>query len=700
MSETSEEKHLIQFARKLFVITAATAALGGSLNAQTYTVVDLGAISGPTNPKDINDSRQICGVDGARPFYWENGTIGTLAPLSANLLAGSANGINASGVVVGRSKFVAPNQAFPGPGDRSTKWDTLGVPSDLGTLRVNTTPFFGDLDSANAISDSGVIVGHAQSDTQSFAYRWDNGTMTSLGSLGANFGSSANSINANGTIVGWSLYGFGIKQAVRWTGSSILPLGFSAGQNQSIANAINDSDVTVGYSYTQNSNFTNKYATRWEANGGIVDLSLFLPPGQSWANDINNDGVTVGTMGIPVDNHSAGFAFLYDPDGCGLVDLNTYLPNSGTLFTTLSESTAINDNGDIVGWGLLPDLSTHAFLLVKNTAGAGAVTEPCGATTQVDLIAGQHYTVGSICVANDGNTLCVEYKLNAGQCMTESHLEIALTLADIPQTKSGNPKVGKFTYSTNHSPPTSEFSYCISLDELGFAPGSELVIAAHAAMCSGETGWGEGPGFSGNNWAMYLGHTVGECCPEDAAAASTHRTESQGTWGAPCPDSAAACELAANFDALYPFGLVVGTWNSVVLTSSAAVRDVLPASGAAAALSTSYVNPTLADPEDPNGQATEAGAFLGNVVALELNVRADASLPYFGHPYVRLANMLLVDGPCAGMTVLAVLDEANRVLGGEPGTLGQSAADLNAVCRAINDTFLDPAVPGVLLIKP
>ena len=137
-------------------------------------------------------------------------------------------------------------------------------------------------------------------------------------------------------------------------------------------------------------------------------------------------------------------------------------------------------------------------------------------STVTNLIAAQFYDVGDIYVTHDESFIYVKYMMTEpGWCLHETHLHIATTLAGIPMTKNGNPKVGQFEYSGSHDCLT-EYTYTIPL---AWAPGAELVIAAHAVVGQSggdntsrntfypsghETAWGEGVSFPGNNWAMYF----------------------------------------------------------------------------------------------------------------------------------------------------------------------------------------------------
>ena len=121
--------------------------------------------------------------------------------------------------------------------------------------------------------------------------------------------------------------------------------------------------------------------------------------------------------------------------------------------------------------------------------GNGIATTPVMAHTEeepfvVDLIAGggnekSATDVGDIEIWNDGNNLYVTYKTDYPWCFTETHLHIALTLEEIPQTKKGNPIPGHFTYNDVWDPGKTEYTYSIPLD---WPSDTELYIAAHAKV--------------------------------------------------------------------------------------------------------------------------------------------------------------------------------------------------------------------------
>ena len=149
-----------------------------------------------------------------------------------------------------------------------------------------------------------------------------------------------------------------------------------------------------------------------------------------------------------------------------------------------------------------------ALTLALLPAPATAQTE--GDAHVVDLMAGQHIDVGDVKVWNDETDLYVKFE-STGACLEETHVAVAESLAGIPQTRTGNPIVGRFPYSDRHG-CIQQWKYTIGLK---WERGTKLYIAAHAALGgkgskgafstgAGETAWGAGEPFPGNNWAMYF----------------------------------------------------------------------------------------------------------------------------------------------------------------------------------------------------
>lgn len=159
---------------------------------------------------------------------------------------------------------------------------------------------------------------------------------------------------------------------------------------------------------------------------------------------------------------------------------------------------------------------------------AGPMTQwdgiPCGESLSVTLYAGQHIDVGTVVVANDDTDLCIQIETTGGWVMQETHVAIARTLEEIPQTGSGNPKIGQFGLSAEHDPAVTSFDQCIPLAGYGYLPGETLYLAVHAVVVlegeggeplQEETAWAEGTEFPGNSWAAYFNYGVQECVTQE-----------------------------------------------------------------------------------------------------------------------------------------------------------------------------------------
>lgn len=145
---------------------------------------------------------------------------------------------------------------------------------------------------------------------------------------------------------------------------------------------------------------------------------------------------------------------------------------------------------------------------VNNSSFRSSLDEPCMTT---NLIAGQNHVAGTVSVDNDGVDLIITYETNDDWTIGATHLSIGnCDDQSIPTTGSGNPKIGHFEHSSNHSNGVNEVTYYISLDALD----ENYCFAAHAEVSGptgGETAWAEGLGFEGRSWAMYVEALLSDC---------------------------------------------------------------------------------------------------------------------------------------------------------------------------------------------
>jgi hypothetical protein len=318
--------------------------------------------------------------------------------------------MNNHGTAVGTVEELSPT--WNNMGMRAIRWDTSGVPTELGNLGVDIrgSSFF----EANAINDVGVAVGHAATLDSSGMYfegyhavRWNalETTATDLGDLGddsARAGSSiAYDINHAGTIVGYAgrfdAAGNSLgERPVRWDPGATSPTelpnsGHSpSGMAGGLASAINAAGTIVGYTAkfdAAGNNFGTR-AARWDAGRTLTELATLSTDATGKADvqaiAINDAGTVVGfgsnyagggymamrwdSSGAATNLGTARDAFVRDINNPGAsvgtlgaravlwpaatstpVYLDTLVsPTSGWR---LVEAESISDNGWIVGMG-------------------------------------------------------------------------------------------------------------------------------------------------------------------------------------------------------------------------------------------------------------------------------------------------------------------------------------------------------------
>lgn len=138
----------------------------------------------------------------------------------------------------------------------------------------------------------------------------------------------------------------------------------------------------------------------------------------------------------------------------------------------------------------------------------------------VTLYAGQTINAGTACVSVEGQDLLVTYNTVGGWQMTEVHAWVGDSLATMPQTKTGNPQIGRFPYTSGDITGATTYTFRIPLTSLSTDPelcGHTFLVATHAALRKADgsggyetqTGWGAGDQINTRgSWATYFSYKV------------------------------------------------------------------------------------------------------------------------------------------------------------------------------------------------
>jgi probable HAF family extracellular repeat protein len=317
--------------------------LPGGFESQANAINDQGQVSGfaSNGTRDKYSFFHVfggpgpCGPSGwgtqARSFVWRNGVMRDIGTLGGPDAIMTTQ--NAHGQITGQSWTSAtPNPATGIPTLDPFLW-AGGHLRDLGTLG-------GTVGFANWLNDRGEVVGLSDlaGDQTAHPFLWANGDMRDLGTLGGDFG---------------------------------------------FANSVNDRGFVVGGAQAADQNF---HGFVWR-HGKMHDLPPVAGAPWTFANSVNDHGQVAG---LETTAHGKElFAMLWS-GGHGY-NLNTLIAPSKLHLVTAEY---INDRGEIVGHGVLPNGNQRVFLLIRNPA---VPLPPAAARSAPDRPAARLPHLGHLC---------------------------------------------------------------------------------------------------------------------------------------------------------------------------------------------------------------------------------------------------------------------------------------------------------------
>jgi probable HAF family extracellular repeat protein len=233
---------------------------------------------------------------------------------------------------------------------------------DLGTLGgPDSFAFFvNQHDEIAGISFTNSVVNPSTGVPTLAPFFWKDGKMKNIGSLGGTFG-TLQFLNEKSQMVGFSaLPGDFNAHAYVWAPSKGMKDLGTLGGTFSVGDWINNKGVVVGGSTTLNDEAF--IATRWR-NGAIENLGIAGGNTCSSAFQISERGEVAG-QSFNCDGTGVAHATLWEPTGPA-IDLNVFLPPDSNL--QLAETHFVNDHGELVVVGILPDGNPHIVVMVPCT---------------------------------------------------------------------------------------------------------------------------------------------------------------------------------------------------------------------------------------------------------------------------------------------------------------------------------------------
>lgn len=171
-----------------------------------------------------------------------------------------------------------------------------------------------------------------------------------LGTLPGDYSSVAMGINEHGQVVGWSNGPTGTRAFLYTDGAGMQPLPGPAGRPVTTARGVSSTGIVVGTAATGGTDIGT--AVVWKGDTA-TEVGTIGSGSFSEARGVNDDGVVVGTSYTNGGSLLGVHAFRYDAVG-GLVDLTPGYDNA--------HAEGVNDAGQVVGWR-----NSRAFRLTGST---------------------------------------------------------------------------------------------------------------------------------------------------------------------------------------------------------------------------------------------------------------------------------------------------------------------------------------------